>query len=237
MKKITAKRLLAFVLALVMVIGMCPQVAFAAEAGGAADHAAGEKLPFYQVHGVDADVRLPASQVKQEKEEAPYADTDSVRVSIVLNKAATLELFPTADVASNQPAMEYRGQLQKDQQTVANRIEAQVLGGEPLDVVWNLTLAANIISANVLYGQIDEIAAVRGVKEVFLENQYAPMENDGGKADPMMATSTQMTGATAAWAAGYTGAGSRIAIIDTGLDGGCGGCLRLWVARRLLLSR
>ena len=31
-------------------------------------------------------------------------------------------------------------------------------------------------------------------------------------------TSEQMTGATTAWAAGYTGAGSRIAIIDTGLD-------------------
>ena len=65
---------------------------------------------------------------------------------------------------------------------------------------------------------MEKIAAVRGVKEVFLENQYTPMETDGQTADPMMATSTQMTGASAAWAAGYTGAGSRIAIIDTGLD-------------------
>ena len=33
-----------------------------------------------------------------------------------------------------------------------------------------------------------------------------------------MATSDKMIGSSAAWAAGYTGAGSRIAIIDTGAD-------------------
>ncbi len=38
------------------------------------------------------------------------------------------------------------------------RIE-QAMGTE-LDVVWNLTLAANIISANVQYGQIEDIKAV-----------------------------------------------------------------------------
>lgn len=31
--------------------------------------------------------------------------------------------------------------------------------GTELDVVWNLTLAANIISANVQYGQIEDIKA------------------------------------------------------------------------------
>lgn len=81
MKKNSArKRILASLLALVMVFGMCPQIAFAAEAGEPAGTATGENLPFYEVHGIDADVRLPASQVQQEEEEAPYADTDSVRV-------------------------------------------------------------------------------------------------------------------------------------------------------------
>ena len=213
------RRILTGLLALVMVIGLCPKVSFAAgwfESVGFASTSS--KLPFHQVHGIDANVRLPQSQVNKEEEEPLYADTDVVRVSIVLNKASTLELFSSADIASNEGAMAYRDQLQKDQQTVAARIEEQVLDGEPLDVVWNLTLAANIISANVLYGQIDEIAKVRGVDEVFLENHYAHLETNGTTADPMMSTSTQMTGATAAWAAGYTGAGSRIAIIDTGLD-------------------
>ena len=35
---------------------------------------------------------------------------------------------------------------------------------------------------------------------------------------PNMAIATGMTGTNLAWQAGYTGAGSRVAIIDTGLD-------------------
>ena len=212
------KRIISAILVLVMVVGMCPIQAFAARDNGSVSGSNGGKLSFTKVDGIDADVRLPQSQVKHEKEEDPYADTDVVRVSIVLEKVATLDRFSAEDIAVNNAAMAYREQLKKDQNNLTSRIETQALGGQKLDVVWNLTLAANIISANVLYGQIDEIAAVRGVKEVFIENLYTNLETDGETADPMMSTSTQMTGATAAWAAGYTGAGSRIAIIDTGLD-------------------
>ena len=211
-------RILSGLLVLIMLIGMCPRVAFAAGWADSVESSLSNFLSFHQVFGVDSNVRLPQSLVNQDEEEPLYADTDMVRVSIVLNKAATLELFPTADIAANDGAMQYRDQLQKDQEIVVERIESQVLKGESLDVVWNLTLAANIISANVLYGLIDEIAAVRGVKEVFVENLYSHMETDGKTADPMMSTSAGMTGAISAWAAGYTGAGSRIAIIDTGLD-------------------
>ena len=36
--------------------------------------------------------------------------------------------------------------------------------------------------------------------------------------DPNMATSSAQIGSSTAWAAGYTGAGSKIAVIDTGID-------------------
>ena len=218
MKNKMMNRILSGILALVMVLGLCPQFVFAADWRGSAQSASGNNLSFHRVFGVDADVQLPQTKVNQGEEAVQYADTDVVRVSIVLNKAATLDLFPAADVASNEGAMAYRDQLQKDQDTIVARIEDQVLRGEQLDVVWNLTLAANIISANVQYGLLDEIAAVRGVKDVYVENHYTNLQTNGTTADPMMATSTQMTGAAAAWAAGYTGAGSRIAVIDTGLD-------------------
>lgn len=55
--------------------------------------------------------------------------------------------------------------------------------------------------------------------QVFLETQYEPaVVNTDLPADPNMSTSPSMIGSNAAWAAGYTGAGSRIAIIDTGTD-------------------
>lgn len=90
--------------------------------------------------------------------------------------------------------------------------------GQELDVAWNLTLAGNIISANVRYGDLEKIAATRGVSEVVLETQYAPCETEEETAQPNNGTSTVMTGASTVWSSGYTGAGSRVAIIDTGLD-------------------
>ncbi len=100
----------------------------------------------------------------------------------------------------------------------AQRISQDVLGGEALDVVWNMTLLTNTISANVPYGKIGAIEALDGVASVTLENRYEPDVVSTGDADPDMATSGAMIGSTAAWADGYTGAGSRIAVIDTGTD-------------------
>ncbi|MFR8332519.1 MAG: hypothetical protein ACLU9S_09275 [Oscillospiraceae bacterium] len=61
---------------------------------------------------------------------------------------------------------------------------------EPLDVVWNLTLAANIISANISYGQIQTIQNLPGVKDVVVETRYEPCVVDTQEAaDPNMATS------------------------------------------------
>lgn len=86
-------------------------------------------------------------------------------------------------------------------------------------MVWNLTLAANLISANVPYGEIEAIRGVDGVKDVVLEAKYEPCKTEQTTADgPMMATSGNMIGTSVAYAAGYTGAGRRIAVIDTGID-------------------
>lgn len=91
--------------------------------------------------------------------------------------------------------------------------------GEKLDVVWNMTLAANAISANVEYGQIAAIEKLPGVAEVVLETRYEPQETvTDATSKPNMVISTQMTGTNVAWQSGYTGAGMRVAIIDTGLD-------------------
>ncbi len=163
---------------------------------------------------------LPAKAADDTDSDAPeYADTDIVRVSIVLEQKSTVAAgFSTIKIASNASAMSYRSGLKSQQDAMAKTISDKVLGGKDLDVVWNLTLAANIISANVPYGTIEQIKALDGVKNVVIEQTYEPCVSSTGAADPNMATSSGMTGSSAAWANGYTGAGSRIAIIDTGLD-------------------
>ncbi len=143
-----------------------------------------------------------------------------VRVSIQLEKAPTIDAgFSLMGIGSNSSAMTYREGLLADQKVMATRIQRQVLGGQELDVVWNLTLAANIISANVPRCAIDQIKAMDGIKAVVEEKQYSPdVASVGGAFSPNMAVSTQMTGASQVWLDGLTGAGSRVAIIDTGLD-------------------
>lgn len=167
----------------------------------------------------DAVKTDPVKSAVDDSDTPEYADTDIVRVSISLEKMSTIAAgYSTASIASNASAMSYRAQLKAQQDVMAQTISAKVLGGEELNVKWNLTLAANIISAEVPYGTIDQIKALDGVKDVVIETRYEPQTATSESADPNMATSSVMTGSTAAWANGYTGAGSRVAIIDTGLD-------------------
>lgn len=151
--------------------------------------------------------------------DSPYDEGDIVRVSILLDGDSVLEAgFSTIGLGTNVSAAAYRDRLEDEQQTMAELISEEALSGEELDVVWNLTLADNLISANVPYGLVDEIAVVAGVEKVVVEPEYSLALYDMEEYDPMMATSGSMTGTAMAWQAGYTGAGSKIAIIDSGLD-------------------
>ncbi|MBR6119945.1 MAG: S8 family serine peptidase, partial [Oscillospiraceae bacterium] len=150
-------------------------------------------------------------------EQSPYALTDLVRVSIVLEGAATLDRYPLRNVARNSAALAYRQTLRAAQNVMQAKIEAAT--GKKLAVKWNMTLAANIISANVRYGEIETIRQVPGVARVVIENRYEAPKDEAGDASPNTAnTSENMVGAWEAWDLGYTGAGSRVAIIDTGID-------------------
>lgn len=145
-----------------------------------------------------------------------HALTDVVRVSIVLDKASTLDAgFSTENIANNAAAMAYREGLRADQAAMTAKIE-QAIGGK-LNVQWNLTLAANIISANVTYGKLDAIKAIDGVKEVFVENRYEP-QTEVDADEPNNGAASYMIGSNITWANGYTGAGSKVAVIDTGAD-------------------
>ncbi len=180
--------------------------------------AAGSKS--VHIEKVDGSVSnlLPEDRKADDTAKEEYAANDVVRVSIILEDKSTIAMgFSTANIADNSAAMAYRAKLEDKQSAMETAISKAI--GEKLDVAWNLTLAANLISANVKYGQIEAIEAVKGVKEVVIETQYAPaVVSKGELTDPDMAVSGEMTGAAAAHNVGLYGAGSRIAIIDTGLD-------------------
>lgn len=208
-----AKRLLAMALIITLLLGLAMPVG---ATGGT------ENVIYPTFTQVDNSEVTAEFENQADLEEEPlYADTDMVRVSIVLERKSTLEAgFSTQSIGSNTSAMQYRQGLQNGQRAMTASIEKNALGGQRLDVVWNLTLAANIISANVPYGKIGAIQSVPGVREVVLEKLYEPavVSQEEGTVSPNMAVSAQMNGTNTVWEMGYTGAGTRIAIIDTGLD-------------------
>lgn len=212
MKKHLLKRLLSVVL----VVVLCMSFALPAAATGTTGDS---KVHFEKVDNSAVTAELPGREVVQEPEKPSlYSDTDTVRVSIVLSDKSTIEeVGTTKDLVANARAMSYRSDLAEKQNSVERLISAKI--GGRLDVVWNMTLAANIISANVEYGQIEMIEKVPGVEQVLIETRYEPAVVNQELADnPNMATSSAQIGSTAAWAAGYTGAGSKVAVIDTGID-------------------
>ena len=214
----TLKRAMAVVLALVLTLSLVTPT-WAMSSSSVATKGENNGITWEKVD----NIKLPIKENAAVEEEAQqqYADTDVVRVSIVLSDPSTLDKgFSASDIASgSKKAMKYRDKLESKQDKMAKTISKKALDGQSLDVVWNLTLATNIISANVQYGQIEKIEMIKGVDSVLIETQYEPcVVKEAETTDPNMATSSSMIGSSVAWADGYTGAGSKVAIIDTGAD-------------------
>lgn len=210
-KTTTIKRLIAMLLTIAMVMGLALPT-MAADAKHSHNHA--EAAGANKFNGVGNT----ANTFDRTATDVQVNPNEVVRASIVLEEASTIAAgFSTINIAENVSAMNYRDQLRAQQDAVQSKIEKKL--GKELDVVWNLTLAANIISANVRRGDIKTIESVDGVKSVYVEKQYAPdVVSVGGTLEPNMAISGKIDGAHATWDAGYTGEGTLIAIIDTGLD-------------------
>ena len=139
-----------------------------------------------------------------------------VRVSIFMKEKTVLDQYSVSQVNSA-GAKAFRSKLESKQMDVEKKINLAI--GRKLNVKWRFTIAVNAISAETTYKDIAKILKVKGVKSVELEKRYKALEEDVNVAQPNTSlTSTGMVGATAAWQDGYTGAGMKIAIIDTGID-------------------
>ncbi len=219
MKKHFFARLLAFTLAFALLTSdTTPVYAYNFNDRSLGNDNQFESIEFSKTENIDLPKAGNEVYEPAKHESSPYDDSDTVRVSIVLEGTPTINAgFSMKDVSLNNSAMTYRNTLKTSQTRIASKIEKSI--GTPLDIKRNLTLAANIISANVEYGQIEEIKQISGVKDVVIENKYTLSDtiSTSEPATPQIITSSSMIGSSQAWALGYYGAGSKIAIIDTGI--------------------
>ncbi len=155
-------------------------------------------------------------KTEEAEEENAYEDDDVVRVFIVFEDEAVVEAgYSTEDIAEDKKAMAYSDELTETQDEVIEKIEEEVLEGESLDTRYSFTLLTNAVSAEVAYGDLEEIENVDGVSAVYVVPIYQPLDDT---VNPLTMTSGDMVGSYPTWASGYSGAGMRVAILDTGLD-------------------
>ncbi len=190
------------VLALCMLLSCAPAALAAGTAGeseaGAATAGRGlEKFPkSYDLPKIDPG----------------YDDDDIVRVVVVL------EGTPTADFARAGATISAAGgsataniaKLQAEH-TAARTAMRGIIKRE----VREFTTLLDGFSCDVAYGDIEKLEALENVKGVFVASEYSLPRYS---ASPLMDSANTMTGNAAAFASGYTGKGTVVAIIDTGLN-------------------
>ena len=213
MKK-NRRKILSMILAIAMIV-----TAYHVPSRAAGNDKISDKILDQLGTGVEKDgsyLEVPKLGDREEEEVGelkPINLSEVLRVSIVLDKPGTIEAgYPMKNIANNSSAMSYRNNLKTQQAVLINKI--QQVTGKKLDVKWNITLGANIISANMTRGDMIKIASVSGIKKLVIENLYAAPITE-----PNTSNTPGMIGAdTVAWANGFYGAGSKIMIIDTGTN-------------------
>ncbi|MCI9080837.1 MAG: S8 family serine peptidase [Lachnospiraceae bacterium] len=147
-------------------------------------------------------------------EEETNRDSEEVRVFIELEGASALEQgFSARGIGENSEAQDCSKEMEEHQKLVLDKIQHAV-NEHRVDIRYQFSLLTNAVSAVVQYKDIEKIQEVEGVKAVYLVPRYRLQET----AKPNTYTAGQMVGISQAWDSGYTGAGQRIAIIDTGID-------------------
>ena len=207
MLKGKAKRSLAFVLAACMLLALLPSF-------GAGASAASVSYTEVDPSVIDTGTAVLPEAEQDAEQDVPAADEEVHVIILFEQKSLAKKGFSTKDLLENEKAASYSSSLKKQQLSLVDRIEREALGGEELEIRYQFTVAVNGVATVVPYGRIEQILAVDGVADVYLEERY---ELDA-TVQPDTATAGEMVGSYSAWADGYTGAGSRIAIIDTGLD-------------------
>lgn len=140
-----------------------------------------------------------------------YAPTDEVTVIVELEEEPLLESGAVLTQARMMQLSGDHDQIKVQIRSLAGeQTAAASAAAEPGYDYYEVMNGFSIVTQ---YQYLEHIQALDGVKRVYVERAYeAPV------AEPSMASSAGMIGATAANESGYDGQGMVIAVLDTGLD-------------------
>ncbi len=211
------KRLLAMVLCLSMVFGLLPALASAETPAPAKTIVTATELP--------GNSRLEDVKLPQKENHRLYAEDEMVTVIVEFTDEPILGGFVAKGTGSvGSQISEYlvssapRAEAMVHSQNQTVLAMGKAVGAE-LTVLNRWTNVVNAVSLRVPYGQLESLRTVAGVKSVQVERVFdRPVTTKGETIDGTHGHSYNMTALGEVWAAGYTGQGMLVAVLDTGLD-------------------
>ena len=211
------KRMIAMLLCLSMVIGLVPAMAAAREEAPAKTVVTAQELPG--VSRVE-DLELPEKQSHR-----LYEDDEMVTVIVELEEKPLIAGFEAktgssvgSQVSAYLTAAASEAQAMKVRQDDVVALMGKAVGAE-LTVTDRYVHAVNAVRIRVPYGKLEALRAVAGVKNAAVERTFSrPVTASGTVIEGDFGHSYNQAGLGEVWAAGYTGKGMLVAVLDTGLD-------------------
>ncbi len=213
------KRLLATLLCLSLVLGLVP----AATANGSAQTT---EAAVVTAQEITTGSRLDAVDLPERENLKLYEDEEMVSVIVELEEEPLLGGFEAAQngLSAGQQVSAYLQSAAPQADALKSRQDAlvermgQAIGGS-VSVTDRFTNIVNAVTVSIPYGKLEEIRAMEGVKNAYVEHVYdRPVTTSGTEISGIHGNSYNMLDVGAVWAEGYTGQGMLVAVLDTGLD-------------------
>lgn len=239
------RRILSLILVLAMVLPMVTGV-FATETGFAPNAPVDETTPSGLTlveEGTDTPADRPAvstsditvnatvkdngdkvTQSALEQDNARPSDAavklsaeDEVTFIVTLYKRSLLDVgYSVADISAQTAAV---ASYEASQTTALADTRTQITAKLGKDVAfgYTFTVASTALSVTTAYGNMETLAALPGVKSVYVAPTFSLPESNGSLV-PQTMNATTMIGADKLNETGFTGKGMKIAILDTGIE-------------------
>ncbi len=174
-----------------------------------------------KIENPDYDLKLQSNE-SSPIESLSYADTDIVTVIVVMEDESLLDQgFSKKQISANDASLTAaKQQLAVKQDALIKQISD--VTDEKSVLRYRFSVIVSGLSFDIPYGDLAKIEALDGVKYAFVAPVYDVPEDytaNSSTVDTNMYATSDTFGSAQTWLdAGYTGAGMRVAILDTGLD-------------------
>ena len=224
------KRVLAFVLVMVMVLNWVPLSAARGVTKADMSQSSGGNLGLTASSGIKPDSGFATNNglTKYEKsslepfsamaKDFVYEADELVTFVVVLDKTPLLKSFTSDQIGQQTEAVKSATEaLEADIAAVQAEVEKAFGEAEGFAMGFTYTMASVGFSVTTAFGNLEALEALEGVKSVYVAPEFeVPVSSKQGL-DALTANSSTMIGANVANSLGYTGRGMRIAILDTGI--------------------